>query len=289
MEHEGILLSRVDGIATLTLDRPPGNTLSSTMLPGLSTIFSEIESDHAVRAVIITGTGDHFFCAGADIRELRAIEADDFAERGQMLFRSIETLSKPVIAALNGSALGGGCELALSCHLRIAADTARFGQPEIAFGLMPCWGATQRLPRLIGPARALEMLLTGQTINAHRAEQIGLVNSIVPASELKEAALKLAHHFAHAAPLALKSILAFVDTGQQEGLTKGLDSERDNFDWVYRTEDARAASRPFSPKRDLSSEASRFYQSRVSGQKWNIALLLFFWQSASKSGKHFVN
>ena len=165
-----------------------------------------------------------------------------------MLFRFIETLSKPVIAAVNGAAFGGGCELALSCHLRVAADTARFGHQEISYGLIPGWGATQRLPRLIGRTRALEMLLTGQAIHAHRAEHFGLVNVVVPAAELRDAALKMARQLASAAPLAVKAILACVDTGLQEGLQKGFDAERENFDWTYESEDARIGLHAFFAK-----------------------------------------
>lgn len=248
MDFENLQLETSEGITTIVIDRPPGNTLSLAMLSNLTTVFSELETDHAIRAVIVTGAGDRFFCAGADIRELRSIDAEDFAERGQVLFRYIETLSKPVIAVVNGAAFGGGCELAMSCHLRIAADTARFGHQEISYGLIPSWGATQRLPRLIGRTRALEMLLTGQAIHAHRAEQYGLVNLVVPAAELRDAALKLARQLASAAPLAAKAILASVDTGLQEGLQKGFDVERENFDWTYRTEDARIGLHAFFTK-----------------------------------------
>ena len=248
MDLENILFEKSGGIATIVLDHQPGNTLNLAMLHNLTTLFNEIENDHAVRAVTITGAGDRFFCVGADIRELRSIDGGEFAERGQALFRHIEALSKPVIAAINGAAFGGGCELALSCHLRIAADTARLGQPEINYGLMPSWGATQRLPRLIGRTRALELLLTGQSIGARRAEQYGLVNEVVPAAELKEATLKLAKQFAAAAPLAMKAILDCVDTGLKEGLQKGMDTERESFDWTHRTEDARIGLHAFFSK-----------------------------------------
>lgn len=248
MDFENILFEKQVDIATILISHSPGNTLSLAMLSNLTTVFSDIEGDHAVRAVIVTGAGDRFFCAGADIRELRSIDPDEFAGRGQVLFRYIEVLSKPVIAAINGAAFGGGLELAMSCHFRIAADTARFGHQEVSYGLIPGWGATQRLPRLIGRTRALEMLLTGQALSAHRAEQYGLVSAVVPAAELKDASLKLAQHLASAAPLAVKAILASVDTGLQEGLEKGLDAERENFEWTYRTEDARAGLHAFFTK-----------------------------------------
>lgn len=248
MESGNIQFTKSEGIATIVLDHPPGNTLRMSMLPDLTNVFADIQSEPALRVVVITGAGNRFFCAGADIRELHSIDAGDLAARGQVLFSHIESFPKPVIAVVNGAAFGGGCELAMSCHLRIAADTARFGQPEINYGSMPSWGATQRLPRLIGRTRALEILLTGQAISAHRAEQYGLVNAVVPAAELNAAALKLARHLALAAPLAIKSVLASVDTGLQEELQKGLDAEREEFSWIYRTEDARTGLHAFFAK-----------------------------------------
>jgi enoyl-CoA hydratase len=248
MESENVVFEKAVDVATIIIDHPPGNTLNLETLSALTGVFSDVETDHAVRAVILIGAGERFFCAGADIRELRSIDANDFAERGQVLFRQIEMLSKPVIAAINGAAFGGGLELAMCCHLRLAADTARLAQPEINYGLIPSWGGTQRLPRLIGRTRALEMLLIGHTISARRAEEYGLLNAIVPAAELRDAALKLAHSLASAAPFALKAILASVDTGLQEGLQTGLEAERENFEWVYRTEDAHAGLRAFFAK-----------------------------------------
>jgi enoyl-CoA hydratase/carnithine racemase len=248
MDFENIVLEKSHRIATVVLDRPPGNTLSLTVLENLTAVFGEINDDREVRAVILTGAGDRFFCAGADIRELRSVDPVELAERGQVLFRSIETLSKPVIAAVNGAAYGGGCELAMACHLRVAADSARFAQQEANYGLMPSWGATQRLPRLIGRARALELLLTGDVLDAPRAELYGLVNARAPAAELVEAARQLARRLAAAPPLVVKAILSCVDTGLQQGLQEGLDSERENFGWIYRTEDARVGLHAFFAK-----------------------------------------
>lgn len=248
MEFENVVISRTEGLVTITLDRPPGNTLQYTMIADLANLFAELKDDATVRAVIIAGAGDRFFCAGADIRQLHSVDAVEFSALGQQLFARIEAFPKPVVAAVNGAALGGGCELAMSCHLRIAADTARFGQPEIDYGLMPSWGATQRLPRLIGRTRALEMLLTGHAINAQRAEQFGLVNLVVPAAELKEAAHKLGRHLSQSAPLAAKSILACVDAGLQAGLQRGLDVEREEFGWIYRTEDSKIGLHAFFAK-----------------------------------------
>jgi len=245
MEFEYIQYEKSEGIASIVLEHPPGNTLGLEMFPALTNIISDVQRDEAVRVAIITGAGDQFFCAGADIRELRSTDANDFALRGQVLFREIEALSKPMIAAINGAAFGGGCELAMSCHLRIAADTARFGQPEINYGLISCWGATQRLPRLIGRTRALEMLLSGHAITARRAEEFGLITQVVPARELSDAARKLAHQLVQAPPLAVKAILGCVDTGLIEGWEKGMDSERAGFDWVYHTDDARIGLHAF--------------------------------------------
>ncbi len=243
-----ILSEKSLDIATITIDHPPGNTLTLEMLSELTEKVGTIQNDADVRAVIITGAGERFFCAGADVGELRSIDPEDLAERGQVLLHHIEALGKPVLAVINGAAFGGGCELAMSCHLRIAADVARFGLPEVNYGMMSCWGGTQRLPRLVGRTRALHMLLTGETITATQAAQYGLVNSIAPLTELQEAALRLARHLARSAPLAMKAILASVDAGLAEGLQKGLDAERDNFHWVYRTQDAHTGLQAFFAK-----------------------------------------
>ncbi len=248
MSLENVFLQVTDGIAMIVLNHPPANTLSEAVLTELTTVFTAIEKNNAARAVVLTGAGEKFFSGGADIKELRTAEVDEYVMRGQTLFRQIETLSKPVIAAINGFALGGGCELIMSCHIRYAADTAKLGQTEINLGILPGWGATQRLPRLVGRGRALELLLTGHVLSATEAERIGLVNHVVPAAELKEAALKLARRLADAAPLAVRGILECVDVGLTQGFQKGLDAERDTCHWVDQSEDARIGIQAFLTK-----------------------------------------
>ncbi len=248
MEFDNILFGRAGGVAAITLDHPPANTLSVALLKELDVALDKIEKDPSVRVVLITGAGERFFSGGADIKELSTLDVNEQSARGQMLFRRIEMLNKPVLAAINGYALGGGLELAMSCHLRYAADTARLGQPEITLGIVPSWGATQRLPQLIGRTRALELLLTGRALTAQEAERYGLVNRVVPAAELPEAALTFAQRLAAAAPLATKAILEDVETGLTKGLTKGSDLERENAFWVSKTEDARIGIHAFLTK-----------------------------------------
>lgn len=248
MTFQDISFEQADGVATITLNHPPANTLSLAVLTELTAAFGEIASDNAARAIIVTGSGDRFFSGGADVREIAAQDAVEQSLRGQSLFRHIETLAKPVIAAINGHAIAGGCELAMACHLRYAADTARLSLPEINLGLIPGWGGTQRLSRLIGRARALELLLTGRALTAQEAERYGLVNHVIAATELQEAVLTLARRLASAAPLAAKAILECVETGLTEGLEKGLDTERENLHWISKTEDARIGIHAFLTK-----------------------------------------
>jgi enoyl-CoA hydratase/carnithine racemase len=248
MSFNHILFGRAGGIATITLNHPPANTLSISVLQELDAAFGEIEKDQTVRAVLLTGSGERFFSGGADIKELATLDAGEQSVRGQLLLRRIEMLPKPVIAAINGYALGGGLELAMSCHLRYAADTARLGEPEITLGLAPSWGATQRLPRLIGRTRALDLLLSGRAITAQEAERYGLVNRVVPAAELQAAALTFAQRLAAAAPLAVKAILECVDTGLTKGLEKGFDAERENAHWISKSEDAHIGIHAFLTK-----------------------------------------
>jgi enoyl-CoA hydratase/carnithine racemase len=248
VEYENILFGRAGGVAAITLNHPPANTLSVALLQELDAAFGEIEKDQTVRAVLLTGSGERFFSGGADLKELGTLNAGEQSLRGQMLFRRIEMATQPVIAAINGYALGGGLELAMSCHLRYAADTARLGETEITLGLVPSWGATQRLPRLIGSTRALELLLTGRLFTAQEAERYGLVNHVVPAAELQKTALTFAQCLATAAPLAVKAILEAVNAGLTKGLEKGLDVERENAHWISKTEDARVGIHAFLTK-----------------------------------------
>lgn len=248
MPFENILLEKANGVATITLNHPPANALSVALLKEVGAALDDIAQDEAVRAVVITGAGERFFAAGAEIKEFGMVDPDEQIGGGQRLFRRIEMFTKPVIAAINGFALGGGCELAMACHIRYAADTARLGQPEINLGLLPGWGGTQRLPRLIGRGRATELMLTGDPITAQDAKRFGLVNCVVPAAELKEVAQKLAQRLANQAPLAMKAILECVHIGLEQGQPKGLDAERERFLWIGKTEDAREGIRAFLSK-----------------------------------------
>jgi enoyl-CoA hydratase/carnithine racemase len=248
MAFEFLLLEKSNGVAMLTLNRPPANSLSVALLKEIGAAFDEMEKDENVRAVVITGAGEKFFCGGAEIKEFNVVDPDEQMKLGQGLFRRIEMLGKPVIAAINGYALGGGCELAMACHIRYAADTAKLGQPEINLGILPGWGGTQRLPRLVGRGRAIELMLTGDMISATEAERIGLVNRVVPAAELKDTTLKLAQRLANNAPLAIRAILSAVDEGLESGLVKGIEIERAKFTGVVGSEDAKAGIQAFLTK-----------------------------------------
>lgn len=248
MAFEFLLLEKSNGVAVLTLNRPPANSLSVALLKEIGAAFDEMEKDENVRAVVITGAGEKFFSGGAEIKEFNVVDPDEQMKLGQGLFRRIEMLGKPVIAAINGYALGGGCELAMACHIRYAADTAKLGQPEINLGILPGWGGTQRLPRLVGRGRAIELMLTGDMIPATEAERIGLVNRVVPAAELKDTTLKLAQRLANNAPLAIQAILSAVDEGLESGLVKGIEIERAKFTGIVGSEDAKAGIQAFLTK-----------------------------------------
>ncbi len=248
MAFEFLLFEKSNGVATLTLNHPPANTLRVALLKEIGAALDEIEKDESVRAIVITGAGEKFFSGGAEIKEFNVVDPNEQMQLGQGLFRRIETFSKPVIAAINGFALGGGCELAMSCHIRYAADTAKLGQPEINLGIIPGWGGTQRLPRLVGRGRAIELMITGDMLTAEDAQRWGLVNRVFPAAELKDATLKLAQRLANNAPLAVRAILHAVDEGLQVGLVKGMDVERTAFVGIVNSEDAHAGIQAFLTK-----------------------------------------
>lgn len=194
-------------IAVVTLDSPPVNALSPALLKELKAEFEALDGNAEARAVVITGAGNHAFCAGADVKELAGASPEDAKEivkLGQDAFNTIEDCSKPVIAAINNLALGGGCELAMSCDIRISSDRARFGQPEVWLGLLPAWGGSTRLPQLVGPGKAKELIFTGQMINAQQAQRDGLVDKIVPDGEEVRAAIDIGRMIARkSAPLAV--------------------------------------------------------------------------------------
>ena len=241
-----------DRIATLTINRADKlNALSIATVAELDACVTELLARADVGAIVVTGAG-RAFAAGADIAEigtLTAAGAQAMAERGQRAFRALETSPKPTIAAVNGFALGGGCELAMACHVRIAADNAKFGQPEVKLGLAPGYGGTQRLPRLIGRGRAMQLLLTGEVIDAAEAYRIGLVNRVVPAAELLGAARALAAEMLKVAPLAVAACVECVDVGLEHGLTAGLSVEARAFGVLASTDDAKEGIAAFLGKR----------------------------------------
>ena len=253
MTDSPVLSRDADGVRTLTVAHPDKlNALNRDTLQALDRAFAEAAAEEAVRVVVLTGSGSKAFVAGADIAEmntLTAIEAREFSLLGQGLMRRIERMPKPVIAMVNGFALGGGLELAMSCHLRIAADTAKVGQPEVNLGLIPGFGGSQRLLRLCGRAATLELCLTGAPINAERALQLGIVNRVVPAAELEAETTKLAAQLAAAAPLALRGMLDCVNVGGECGIEEGLEYESAQFGLVFSTDDMREGTSAFLEKR----------------------------------------
>lgn len=253
MPFENLLVARDAHVATLTISRPAVlNALNAATLDELRRAVLECRHDEDVRAVIITGAGEKAFVAGADINELAvtsAVEGKELALRGQHVFDLIERLGKPVIAAINGFALGGGCELAMACTIRLAADTARFGQPEINLGLIPGYAGSQRLPRLVGKGIAMEILLTGDMVSAPRAYEIGLVNRVVPAAELMTEAKKLAQALAAKAPIAVRFIIEAVNQGLESPFAAGEYLETSLFGTIASSEDMREGTKAFLEKR----------------------------------------
>jgi enoyl-CoA hydratase len=253
MAYQNLLLDRESGVAVVTINRPDKrNALNAATLDELRRAILEIKHDDSVRAVVLTGAGDKAFVAGADINELAVqtpVSGREHARTGQHVFDLLEHLGKPVIAALNGVALGGGCELAMACTLRVAADTAKLGQPEINLGLMPGYAGTQRLSRLVGKGRALEILLTGDAIGAEEALRIGLVNRVVPASELMSESKKLAATLAAKAPVAARYIIDAVNQGLEMPLSEAEAHEATLFGLVSTTDDMREGTRAFLEKR----------------------------------------
>ncbi len=248
-----LLIDDANGVRTIRINRPDKlNALNAATIDALDAAFTNAENDPGVRAVVLTGSGPKAFVAGADISEMNTltpVQGRDFSLRGTRMMRRVEKLSKPVIAMVNGFAFGGGLELAMCCHLRIAADSAKVGQPEINLGLIPGFGGTQRLLRLAGRAATLELCLTGMPITAERALQLGIVNRVVPATELEAETIKLAGQLANAAPLALRGMLDCVNIGGECGIEEGLEYESAQFGLVFSTEDMREGTSAFLEKR----------------------------------------
>jgi enoyl-CoA hydratase len=254
MSYSNILFQLEEsGMALLTINRPEKlNALSGAVIAELADAFGRVASEPAIRAVVLTGAGEKAFVAGADIRELAEFspyETRAFALRGQAVFRQLETCGKPSVAAVNGFALGGGLELAMACAVRFASENAKLGQPEVKLGMIPGYGGTQRLPRLVGRGRALELLLAGDPIPAVEAYRIGLVNAVVPQAELLDYCRGWLGKVLANGPLALGLVLDAVDTGLYGGIEEGLRFEAAAFGMSAATEDSREGTRAFLEKR----------------------------------------
>jgi enoyl-CoA hydratase len=254
MPYSHILFETDDaGIARVTVNRPEKlNALSAAVIGELGDVFERIAGDPAVRGLILTGSGNKAFVAGADIAELAALspeEAREYSVRGQRAFGRHETMGKPSVAAINGYALGGGLELALACSVRFAAEQARLGQPEVKLGLIPGFGGTQRLPRLVGRGRALQLLLSGEPVTAAEALQMGLVNAVVPAGDLLPFSLGWLKKALANGPVAVKMVMEAVDAGLDCPMEQALRLEAAAFGICAATEDSREGTRAFLEKR----------------------------------------
>jgi len=253
MTPSPLLISDRGAVRTITVNRADKlNALNATTLDALHAAFDDAALDANVRCVVLTGAGPKAFVAGADISEMNAltpVQGRDFSLRGQRMMRRVEKMPKPVIAMINGFALGGGLELAMCCHLRIAADTAKVGQPEVNLGLIPGFGGTQRLLRLAGRAATLELCLLGAPIDASRALQLGIVNRVVPAAELDAVTHAMADQLAASAPLALRGVLECVNVGGECGIEEGLEYESAQFGLIFSTNDMREGTTAFVERR----------------------------------------
>jgi enoyl-CoA hydratase len=259
MTYQHLSLDVTDRIATITVNRPDKlNALNDATMGELGTVIDEVRANPKVGGIIVTGAG-RAFVAGADIAELRAkstTEMHELARRGQEVFRRFETSPKPVVAAVNGFALGGGCELALACHVRIASEHAKFGQPEVKLGIIPGYGGTQRLPRIVGRGRALQLLMTGEIIDAAEAHRIGLANQVVAAPLLLEAARGMVKAMLANGPLALARCIAVVDEGADMKLDEALALEAKVFGELAASEDMREGTSAFLEKRNPAFRGS---------------------------------
>ncbi len=253
MNFENLLVIVKDGIATLTVNRPDKlNALNDQVVSQLHQAATLLANDDLVRGVILTGTGTKAFIAGADIGELATqgvLQGRQRSLTGQAMLRAFETMGKPVIAAVNGYALGGGCELAMACHIRIASENAKFGQPEVKLGITPGYGGTQRLPRIVGKGNALHLLLTGEQIDAREALRIGLVSKVVAADQLLPEAEKLMRTILANGPVAVKLVIEAAHRGLEMTLEEGLELEADAFGLVAATEDMKEGLKAFLEKR----------------------------------------
>lgn len=249
---DNLKIEHTDGVVTLAISRPEAlNALNLKTLSELITVLQQTYQNKDYKGIIITGDGPKAFVAGADIKELSALSHDQalaFAKNGQRLFKLIEDCPKPVIAAVNGFALGAGCELAMACHIRVAAETARFGQPEVNLGIIPGYGGTQRLPQLVGRGKALELMMTGEMVAAAEARQIGLVNHVVPQQDLLSFSRNLMERILSKAPVAIANVIRSVNAGFSFEQA-GYEAEAVNFAACTMTEDFREGTEAFLAKR----------------------------------------
>jgi enoyl-CoA hydratase len=253
MTYENLLLNKQGNIAYVTINRPKVlNALNMATMQELRSAFTDLKEDREIRVVILTGSGEKAFVAGADIGELQknnAVEAKEYTHRGQAVLDLIENLGKPVIACINGFALGGGCELAMACTMRLASDTAKLGQPEVKLGIIPGYGGTQRLPRLVGKGLAMQLLLAGEMISAQEAHRIGLVNEVHPAGQLIQRAEAIAAAIIKNAPLAIQYCMEAVNHGMEMSQQEGLYLEATLFSVCCATEDKKEGTTAFLEKR----------------------------------------
>ncbi|UCE95272.1 MAG: enoyl-CoA hydratase/isomerase family protein [Candidatus Bathyarchaeota archaeon] len=253
MEFKNTLYEKKEGIATVIINRPKAlNALNEETLLEISSRIADAKQDENVKVIIITGAGDRAFCAGADLNMMKgatAYKGMRLSQIGQKVTREIEDIGKPVIAVINGYALGGGLELAMACDLRIAAENAQMGQPEVNVGLIPGWGGTQRLPRFVGKGKAKEMIFTGKRIDAKTAEQIMLVNLVVPLEQLKSAAKELAQDLMNKPPIALQLTKQLINNSTETDLKIGLTNEAEAFGVLSSTEDFKEGVSAFLEKR----------------------------------------
>jgi enoyl-CoA hydratase len=253
MNYQNLLVAKKDNIAVITVNRPDKlNALNSQTMSELKSVFTELKVDSDTFVVIITGSGEKAFVAGADIAELHKLEVitgKSFAESGQEIFNLIENLDKPVIAAVNGFALGGGCELALACHIRIASDNAKFGQPEVNLGIIPGYGGTQRLTRLINSGRAMEYILTADMIDSNEALRIGLVNKVYPQADLMNRAMEMAKKIVSKGQQAIRLSVKAVNMVDEVSGKEGLNYEASLFSLACGTEDFKEGTKAFLEKR----------------------------------------
>ena len=240
-ELKNVCLEKADKLAVVTINRPKAlNALNSETLRELDYVIEDLENDNDIYCVILTGSGEKSFVAGADIAEMKDLnskEAEEFGLLGNRVFRRLEKLDKPVIAAISGFALGGGCELAMSCDIRIASEKAKFAQPEVGLGITPGFGGTQRLARLVGAGKAKELIYTGSIIKADEALNIGLVNKVVPLENLMEEAKAMANLIASNAPIAIKLSKDAIDRGLQVDIDKAIEIEAEDFGKCFDSED----------------------------------------------------